>query len=216
MKRAMKQIIPTAIKSFALSLAIVAATPVLSEVYPQPNLRDISEWFNGVETMEAKFQQYNDDGSLDTGTLYIMRPGRLRMQYDRQDALVLVAGGAISIYDGADDADAERYPLRSTPLWHLLRPEVDLGRPGAIKAFGSHKNLTRITAYDDDHPEAGRMILEFDNSDGTIKLDGWKVRTASGEEVNVRLRDPNYGITLPSQLFSVQLEDKRRNPHGGR
>ncbi len=212
----MRHLISRALVGFALSCAAVIGTPALSEVTPQPNLMDISQWFNGIETMEARFQQYNADGTMDAGTLYIQRPGRLRMHYDTQNALVLVSGGVISLYDDEADQHPDRYPLKSTPLWHLLRPEVDLGRPGAIKTFNSHKNLTRITAYDQNSPESGRMVLEFDYADGVIKLDGWKVRTALGETVNVRLRDTKFGIALSSQLFSAQIEDQRRNPHKGR
>jgi outer membrane lipoprotein-sorting protein len=205
-----------AMTSAVLACAMLFSAAASAEEYPQPNLADISGWFNGIKTMEARFQQYNNDGTIDAGTLYIMRPGRLRMDYDSQEALVLVSGGSIALYDGARDKHAERYPLRATPLWHLLRRDVDLGRPGAIKAYDSHKDLTRITAYDEDRPEAGRMVLEFDNSDGTIKLDGWKVRTAHGETVNVRLRDAEYGIPLSDLLFSIRAEERRRNPHNDR
>lgn len=212
----MKKTFSKTMTAVAMAFSLMAGAPAVAEVYPQPNLADISGWFNGIKTMEARFQQYNNDGTIDTGTLYIMRPGRMRMEYDSQDALILVSGGSIALYDGARDRHAERYPLRSTPLWHLLRRDVDLGRPGAIKAFGSHKDLTRITAYDEDRPEAGRMVLEFDNSDGTIKLDGWKIRTAHGETVNVRLRDPEYGMPLSNFLFSLRAEEQRRNPEKDR
>lgn len=199
-------------RSFLAGLcAGVLLSPSISiaEASPQPNLRDISQWFNGIETMQSRFQQYNEDGTVDTGTLYIRRPGRLRMEYDKPEAVVFVSGGAITISDPkSKGSEKQTYPLRSTPLWHLLRKDVDLGRPGAIKSFEQHRDLTRITAYDDDAPEAGRIVFEFENGDGTIKLAGWNIRTANGEKVLVRLRQPEYGMALSNFLFSPDVPNR--------
>lgn len=202
------------IRKFASACLVLATlcSPQIStaQVRSEPTLADISGWFNGIETLHAKFQQYNPDGSIDTGVLYIKRPGRMRMEYDSQDALLVVGGGSVALYDGINDQRADRYPLRSTPLWHILRRDVDLGRPGAIKAFNKYEDLTRITAYDSDAPESGRVVFEFANGDGTIKLDGWNIRNALGETVTVRLREPEYGIPLSELLFSIRAENKKR------
>jgi len=177
----------------------------------EPNLREISAWIRSVETVQSRFQQYNFDGSISHGMIYISRPGRMRMEYDDADALVQVSGGTVAIWDGARAKSAQKYPLMKTPLWNLLREDVDLGRPGAIKAFDHYRDLTRITAYDPDAPQAGRIVFEFDNSKGQIALDGWKTRTATGQSTTVRLRDPEYGIPLSDFLFSIQHEEQRRN-----
>lgn len=176
----------------------------------EPNLRDISHYFNEIETMQSRFQQYNDDGSVDAGTIYMRRPGRLRMEYDHGKGMVLVSGSTVAVFDGTKST-AEKYPLKKTPLWLLLKPEVDLGRPGAIKSIDHYRDLTRITAFDPENPDIGRMVLEFDNADGNIKFDGWKIRTGLGEKVTTRLHDTETGMPLSNFLFSISHEEEKRS-----
>jgi outer membrane lipoprotein-sorting protein len=195
-------------KFYFATICLSITTPAFAE--SEPNLRDISSYFNGIETMEARFQQYNGDGSLDTGTIYIRRPGRMRMEYDNDKALVLVSGGSVAIFDKKEE-HAQQYPLRKTPLWLILKKNVDLGRPGAIKSIEHRRDLTRITAYDEETPEAGRVVFEFDNADGNIKFDGWKIRTDLGETITVRLRDVEMSMPLSNFLFSISHEKERRN-----
>lgn len=200
-------------RRFAAMLATAGLLPSLASARsngPRANLRDFSTYFNNIITMQARFQQYNEDGSLSAGTLYMKRPGRMRMEYDDNSALMLVMGGSVAVFDSKSDQDPTRYPLRRTPLWNVLRPDVDLGRPGAIKSFNSYDDLTRITAYDDSEPESGRIVLEFDTPEDTIELKGWEVRTALGERVLVRLRDITYAIPLSDSLFNFDREIRDR------
>jgi outer membrane lipoprotein-sorting protein len=198
----------TVSKFYLAVICLAISAPAFAE--SEPNLRDISSYFNNIGTMEARFQQYNDDGSLDTGTIYIRRPGRMRIEYDNNKALVLVSGGSVAIFD-KQKKRAQQYPLRKTPLWLILKKNVDLGRPGAIKSIEHHRDLTRITAYDEEAPEAGRVVFEFDNADGNIKFDGWKIRTDLGETVTTRLQNVEIGMPLSNFLFSISHERERRN-----
>ena len=64
----------------AAAAALCAAGPAAAEKISLPAL---SAYLNGVKTARAPFTQVSDDGSLATGTLYLMRPGRARFEYDR-------------------------------------------------------------------------------------------------------------------------------------
>ena len=78
--------------------AVVVAGPAWAE---KLSLNEISRYLNALKTAQAQFTQLNDDGTISTGTIYIKRPGRARFEYNPpQDALVVVGGSQVAIFDG--------------------------------------------------------------------------------------------------------------------
>ena len=63
----------------ACALAVATAPAALAEMIP---ISAISSYFNSFTTGQARFSQYNADGSVSTGVLSIHRPGRIRFEYD--------------------------------------------------------------------------------------------------------------------------------------
>ncbi|MEL7345802.1 MAG: outer membrane lipoprotein carrier protein LolA, partial [Pseudomonadota bacterium] len=110
----------------AASAALIAR-PALAERIP---LDRISAYLNTLTIAESPFTQIGDDGSILTGRIVIRRPGRLRFEYDPpNETLVIASAGTIGIFDPASNIrNAERYPLRRTPLKLILEKDVDLGR----------------------------------------------------------------------------------------
>jgi len=45
------------------------------------DLTRISNYLNGISTMEGHFVQVGHDGELSEGTFYLRRPGRIRFEY---------------------------------------------------------------------------------------------------------------------------------------
>ncbi|MDG1497224.1 MAG: outer membrane lipoprotein carrier protein LolA [Amylibacter sp.] len=64
------------------------------------SLGNISDYINGLKMVEADFEQVNSDGSIDTGKLYIRRPGKMRLEYEApNNALVIAGAGSVAIFD---------------------------------------------------------------------------------------------------------------------
>jgi outer membrane lipoprotein-sorting protein len=60
----------------------LGAIPVLSERF---SLFELSNYFNRLNTFQANFRQFADDGSVANGILFIKKPGRLRIDYDKPE-----------------------------------------------------------------------------------------------------------------------------------
>ena len=56
------------------------------------SLNKISDYINGLTTLQADFEQINSDGSIDRGKLYIRRPGRMRLEYTAPNNTLVIAG----------------------------------------------------------------------------------------------------------------------------
>ena len=191
----------------ATAAASLAATPALAD---KLSLNAISSYFNRIQTASADFTQVNDDGSLSTGKLYIKRPGRMRFDYNPPEKLLVMAGGGqVGIFDGRSNLkQAERYPLKRTPLNLILERNVDLARRNMVVGHDFDGTATVVTAQDPQHPEYGTIQLKF--TANPIELRQWVIRDGQGATTTVILGQMALGADLPASLFNIVTEEQRR------
>lgn len=190
----------------AAAAAAAAGGPAAAKV----PLRDLSDYFNAIRTLEAKFAQTNADGSRSTGTLYMRRPGRARFEYDPPErSLVMAGGGQVAVFDGRSNSGrADQYPLKRTPLYIILERNVDLDRRNMVVGHTGDASTTTLVAQDPEAPENGRVELLFQND--PLTLAGWTVIDAQGSRTVVRLAQIKLGGQLAARLFSIQQEQAAR------
>ena len=193
-----------------ISAAMIAVAPGLPAWADKLPLNDISQYFNDLTTAEATFRQFNDDGSVSTGKLFIKRPGRMRFEYDPPDSAVVVAGSnTVVIYDTKSNLPAETYPLKRTPLNLILDKSVDLGRAQMVVGHSFDGTNTLVTAQDPDNPEYGSIQMTF--SADPVALQGWTVNDANGGRTQIVLERMREGGSLPNRLFDVGKANPNRS-----
>ncbi|MCY4303211.1 MAG: outer membrane lipoprotein carrier protein LolA [Aestuariivita sp.] len=185
--------------SFLLSVpTLVAAERLL--------LSEISTYLNSFRTAEAKFVQINDDGTLSSGMLYIKRPGRLRIEYDLPDRMLVVAGGgAVVIFDPKSNSGSQTFPLRRTPLSIILARTVDLENADMVTHHEFDGESTIVTAQDPQNPQYGNLRIIF--SSDPIELSEWVVTDGAGEQTMVYLQQFQTGKNYSDLLFDSSLID---------
>ncbi|MEP3847121.1 MAG: outer membrane lipoprotein carrier protein LolA [Paracoccaceae bacterium] len=188
-----------------LALAISVST-ALADQLP---LKDISQYLNDMKTAEAEFTQLNDDGTISTGKLYIQRPGKMRFEYNPPDeAVVMATNNTVIVYDPKSNQQAEKYPLKRTPLSIILARRVDLGQARMVVDHSFDGTATTVTAQDPENPEYGNIQLNFTGN--PVELRQWIVNDANGGQTTVILGDLKTGGQLPSSLFNIN-EFERSN-----
>lgn len=172
-------------------------------------LPDISSYLNALRTAQADFTQVNPDGTISTGRLSILRPGRMRFEYAPPDeALVIAGGGQVAIFDPKSNQPPEQYPLRRTPLNLILGANVDLTRDRMVVAHGQDGPVTYVVAQDPENPQYGNLRLIF--TAGPVALRQWVVTDDAGQQTTVVLGDLRTGMDLPANLFDAVGEAERR------
>lgn len=191
----------------AFILAALAVPAVAQNAIP---LDAVSAYFQKMDTLESKFTQINADGSIDTGRLYIDRPGKLRFEYNEpNDALILASGGSLAIFDGRSNTGPERYPLSKTAFSLILDRTVNLTSSNFRTDAAYDAGVTVITAEDPKRPQVGKMLLSF--TDDPIALRSWVIVSQSGQKTTIILGDVSEGVQHPNSLFSIQREIDTRN-----
>lgn len=175
--------------------------PALAQV-SQADLTRISNYLNGIGTMQGNFVQVGPDGDLSEGLFYMRRPGRIRFEYQPPNPSLIVADGFwVGVYDTVDNT-LDRFPLSETPLDLLLRDRVNLRNEGAIQSIERSQGQLRVRAIDPEAPDQGSITMIF--SDNPLQLTQWIVEDAQGLNTTVALSEIRRNVTLDGKLFFIE------------
>ncbi|WP_417253505.1 LolA family protein [Celeribacter sp.] len=199
MKRFLTALAPAAL--IALSSVAPAAAEKLS-------LSTLSTYLNSLGTVRADFVQTNDDGSKSSGEVTIKRPGRMRLDYGGDnDALVLVSGGQVAVFDPGSNEAPQRFPLSQTPLSVILKRNVDLNAAKMVVSHREQNGDTIVRAQDPDHPDYGYIDLIFS---ATPVLKAWVIHDQGGGSTTVQLTKMSLGGSVADRTFNIRAEANRR------
>ena len=188
-----------------MSAGLMGATmlPGLASAQINPaDLTRISNYLNGIGTMQGTFVQVGPDGDLSEGQFYMRRPGRVRFEYQPPNPTLIVAGGVWGgVYDVLDDT-LDRFPLSETPLDLLLRDRVDLRSEGAIRSIERSEGQLRVTAIDPDAPDQGSITMVF--ADNPLELNQWIIVDAQGLATTVALSGARRNVNIDPGKFFIE------------
>ncbi len=174
-------------------------------------LARVEAYLNGISSLSARFQQFSSDGGLAIGSIYLRRPGRMRVEYDPPVPVVLVADGILVSYYDHELDQLNQLPLSASPAWFLLRDPIDLAKDVTVTGVRQGQGVLRVTMHQTAEPEAGAVTLVF--SDQPLELRQWMLIDAQGREVRIGLHDVTMGGALANELFATP---RRRSSPGGR
>ena len=197
------------IKILIKILIIISCTshPSLAE---RISLNKISDYINGLTTLQADFEQINSDGSIDRGKLYIRRPGRMRLEYTApNNALVIAGAGSVAIFDDKSKNGPALFPLKKTPLNLLLKKNVDLYKNEMITEHTANNENTFIVAKDPKRKSQGSIKMVFSNS--PVSLQGWTITNQSNQKTKIILDKLDKKTKIPLYLFNISAASKNKN-----
>lgn len=199
--------------TMAGSLALLAglgslARPAFAKAVPAnltpqdaADLQRIQDYLNGITTMQAKFQQYSEKGGIAFGTIYLKRPGFIRIEYEPPSPMLIVSDSVSLHYYDPELDQINRVPVGSSPLWFLLKENIQLGGDVTVTAFQRSPAAFEISIRQTDDAEEGKVILEL--GDRPMELRQWTVVDQKSQQVRVGLFDAKFGIDIDQSLFRV-------------
>jgi len=165
----------------------------------QGEVRRVEDYLNGLKTLRARFLQVDSQGGTAEGTLYISRPGKLRVDYDPPNPNLLIANNGLLIhYDRQLKAPAY-LPLNSTPAGLLVRDHLSLSGDVTVLGVKHGPEVLRVTVAQTSDPRAGQVTFVF--GEKPFVLNSWQVTDSQGAETRVSLYDAESGVSLDPTLF---------------
>jgi outer membrane lipoprotein-sorting protein len=145
----------------ALAMLAACATrppPLVLNDDQSREVAQIGHYLNGLKSFQANFTQTGAFGD-GAGTVWLDRPGRLRIAYAGSPAKTLVANsGRVVIYDGATGGTTTT-PVSRTPLGMLLTPSITLTGPVTVTAYRHEAAFSELTIKKTDAPGDGSLTL---------------------------------------------------------
>ena len=149
----------------------------------------IEQYLNKIRTLKARFLQVSSNGDFSEGALYFSKPGKMRLDYDDPNPMVIVADGSnIGFYD--KELDQVSYlDLEATQAAVLLKENISFAADDIlVTAFERGPGVLRLTIIKGSDPLEGNITLIF--SDKPLSLKKWTVTDAQGIITNLSLLDP--------------------------
>jgi outer membrane lipoprotein-sorting protein len=175
-------------------------------------LTRLLDYLNRIDTLKARFVQVSSNGAYAEGDLYLDRPGRMRFEYDPPHPALLIANGVTLLYYDRELKQATFLPLWETPLWFLLREEVDLEKGVEVQAIERRAGTIRVTLQLSEDGGEGQVTLVF--GDRPVSLHSWEIQDAQGISTKVALVNPDFGAEVERSLFehgdlNIHFKDRR-------
>ncbi|MGE8128006.1 LolA family protein [Methylobacterium sp. NPDC080182] len=177
---------------------------------PAALLAQANAYFNGINTLTGNFVQIGADGRRIGGKLTLVKPGRLRFDYDQPSPLEVVADGtSVAVRDRKLNTQ-DLYFIAQTPLKFLLREKIDLARDLTVTDVASDPGSVRISL--EDRATLGgtsKIQLFFDAEMKTLSQ--WRITDPQGYVTTVTLSNLQKGKSVDGSLFFINYgrsEDK--------
>ena len=197
----MKKIILLLILFFSFS---VNAT--LDSAVDTPKNREIlmavENAYNKIQTLSAQFAQFNSktENDLQTGTLYLSRPGKMRLVYEKGSPLEFFAVDGYLIYHDKDSQEVSYFELSQTPVELILQKTLKFDNPAFIVDEVSEVlDEYHVRAYKKDAHDLGSITLVIDKD--TLQLKQWEVLDMQGIKSTVSLFNTLVNIPVDKSLF---------------
>ena len=168
----------------------------------------IEDTLNHIKSLKATFVQRGPQGNVDEGTIYIVRPGKIRFEYDQENPILVVSNGDMLSFIDYEVKQVSRWPIDKTPLGilvdeHINLNDKDIKIPEIIRFAG----LIKVSVIQPNQEDQGHITLIFEES--TMELRAWEVIDVQGYTTRIALLNPQYNIPVDDKLFT--FEDPR--PH---
>jgi outer membrane lipoprotein-sorting protein len=188
----------------AALFALAAAAPAQAAKWTAAQSADldrVSAYLNSIKTMRGGFTQIGPQGQVDQGKFYILKPGKIRFDYDPPNPTLVISDGlSIAVYNTRLNT-ADRYPLTGTPLNLLLSDRLDLKKSSMITGVQHSPGQLIVTGRARDRNATGSITIVF--TDPTLELRQWTIVDAQGLPTTVSINNVQQGVALPESAFKI-------------
>jgi outer membrane lipoprotein-sorting protein len=172
-----------------------------------------TRYLQSLGETEGRFEQTNPRGNIQTGDIFLKRPGKVRFQYDPPSGLLVVSDGkTVSVWDSRLRT-FDRTPLGATPLAIILARQVRLDQDVEVFRVGRYDDGFYLSARSASGQARTEGYITMVFADNPMALRGWTLVDGQGQATKVKI------VSLAPQAIRPELfvlDDPRspeeRNP----
>jgi outer membrane lipoprotein-sorting protein len=184
--------------------APAAAAPAATET-PQMLIEQINRSLNGMTQLTGDFTQISADGRRRTGKIYVMRPGKLRFDYNPPSQIEVVSDGSNVAVIDKKVPQQDVYGIKQTPLKFLVSERIDVSKDTKVLAVKRDKDEV-ILDIEDKNTLAGTSKIKIHFNGQTFALRRWTVVDPQGVPTTVQLANLSTQRAPDRQLFFINYQ----------
>lgn len=159
------------------------------------------KYLNSITGLQGTFVQ-TANSNQERGTFAMLRPGRVRLDYDNMPVQLISDGRDLYFFDRSLD-QITTVPLTSTPAGILIRENIDLRNADInVVDTADMDNTFSLKMNLRGQEGIGNMTVVFDKK--PVKLNSWTVIDATGAKTDVAFYDLRTKTDFPSDYFQIQ------------
>jgi outer membrane lipoprotein-sorting protein len=181
-----------------------AATTNLSafDTKQKAQVDKISAYLTSVQQLTGNFVQVGPDGARVKGEFYIMKPGKVRFEYEPPSRIEIVADGQSVIVRDRKLATQDLYPLSQTPLRFLLSNRIDLLKETNVVKVQADDTFVTITIEEKQALiGTSRLMMMVGAKDYQLKQ--WTVTDPQGYDTTVAVSNLDTSKRPDPGLFKI-------------
>ena len=159
------------------------------------------KYLNSITGLNGNFVQ-TANGKQQAGVFSMLRPGRVRLDYDNMPVQLISDGQDLYFFDKSLD-QITTVPITSTPAGILVLKNIDLKNADIIVVETTdYKNSFALKLNLRGQEGLGYMTVVFDKS--PVKLNSWTVVDATGATTDVAFRGLREKTNFGKNYFQIQ------------
>lgn len=159
------------------------------------------KYLNSVTGLTGDFVQ-TANGRSERGTFSMLRPGRVRLDYDNMPVQLIADGQDLYFFDKSLD-QITTVPITSTPAGILIRKNIDLKNADInVIETNDYGNTFVIRMNLRGQEGLGNMAVQFDKS--PVRLNSWTVVDATGATTDVVFHGLKAKSKFDKNYFQIQ------------
>ena len=174
-------------------------------------LKKVETAYNKIKTLKAEFAQFNSqtENDLQTGTLYMSRPGKMRLVYEKGSPLEFYAVNGHLIYHDKDLKEVSYFDLSQTPVNLILKKELKFSDPEfLVTNVQDILDEYKVTAVKKGAKELGSLTLTIDKE--ALLLKQWEIVDIQNIKSTVSLYNIKQNTPIDKKLFFFQNPYKKK------
>ena len=181
--------------------AFTSNPPQQAAVEPadKADIASLETYLNSVRTVRSSFVQTASNGHVARGTIYLSRPGKLRINYEPPAQLQIFGDNIWLIFVDEELKEVNQLPIGATPASLLLQDKIHLSGDIKVQRVTRRNGLIRLYLIQAEEPDTGQFIVTI--AAAPLSLRGWTVIDAQGIETTVTLIAPTINGKIDDRVF---------------
>ena len=167
----------------------------------------IFKYLQNFDSIKSDFIQVNNNGDLQSGKIFLFRPGKIRIEYSTPPLLIMSDGKKIATIN-KKTKNIAFYSIDDVPIKLLLFKKFNKNSINIIK-FEDINNQFKIILSQLDSKDQGFIEIIFEKKPFQMKK--WTIFKSDGSKTEVLFNNLKLNEKIDPIQFDIKSEDPR-NP----